>query len=459
MNRFALAAALAGIAGGAHARAPEYRLDYGLTATAGYSDNLYRTSQGSGGDVFSSFGGTIDYRNQSRRVDAEAKGDLAYYLYSGNAGNELTGYFDGRVALGIVPEKFLWVFANNFAQGIADPLQPASPGNTEGINHFSTGPDFIFRFDDSTSARLSGRYGNVWYQNTLGDNNRYSGQLSLERRLSARSSVGLAGDVESVQFTQPGVGPDYDKYEGYLTYRTEGARTGLTLDAGYTEISGGKITDNGPLVRLSINRVVSPSSSVFIGGGYQYNDSGNVAGRTLPSGTPGVPSNVLTTPEPYLDAYGSMGWAFKRARTHISLDLSYHDLNYLGTGTNDQTSLQFIGKARLQFIGKARRDLSERFSLELRGWFNDVNYQNLFYIPQQNLYRNGDYTEWDLRATLSWRVLRTLSLQFSGDHWNRSGSGPNNSQDENRLWVGATWSPRAIDHSLDVKTPGSTSGL
>ncbi len=369
MNKLALAAALAGMAGAAQARPPEYRLDYALTATAGYSDNLYRSSPSSGDDVFSSFGGTIDYRNQTRRVDAEVIGDLAYYVYSGNAGNELTGYFSGRVALGVVPEKFLWVFENNFGQGIADPLQPASPGNTEGINNFSTGPDFIFRFGDANSARLSGRYSNVWYQDSLGDNDRYSGRLSLEHQLSSRSSVGLAGEVEAVKFTEPGVGPDYDKYEGYLTYRTQGARTGLTLDAGYTEISGGDVTDNGPLVRLSINRVVSPSSSVFIGGGYEYNDSGSVAGTTPPDGSPGNPSGLLTTPEPYQDAYGSMGWTFERLRTHAGVDVSYHDQTYLGTGINDQT--------RFQLNGLVRRDLSERFSLELGGWFGDVNYQNL----------------------------------------------------------------------------------
>jgi len=445
MNKLALAAALAGVAGAAQARPPEYRLDYALTATAGYSDNLYRSSPSSGDDVFSSFGGTIDYRDQTRRVDAEAIGDLAYYVYSGNAGNQLTGYFSGRVALGVVPEMFLWVFENNFGQGIADPLQPASPGNTEGINNFSTGPDFIFRFGDANSARLSGRYSNVWYQDSLGDNDRYSGKLSLEHLLSSRSSVGLAGEVEAVKFTEPGVGPDYDRYEGYLTYRTQGARTGLTLDAGYTEISGGDVTDNGPLVRLSINRVVSPSSSVFIGGGYEYTDSGSFASRTSAGGTPGTPTDVLTTPEPYLDAYGSMGWTFERVRTHAGVDLSYHDKTYLGTGTGDETSLQFAGQVR--------RDLSERFSLELYGSFRDVNYQNL---DNQSLV--ADYTEWDLRATLSWRVMRTVSLLFSVDHWDRSGSGVYSGSDENRLWVGATWSPRAKDRSLDVKAPGSTSG-
>jgi hypothetical protein len=428
----ALAAALMSMSVVASA-ATEGHFDYGLRVTAGYSDNLYRVPSGASSEAFSSLGGTIDYRNVGRRVDADLLGDLGYFFYTGNASNELTGNFNGRVSLGIVPERILWVFEEAFSQGVSNGLQPATPGNTQSINNFSTGPDFIFRFGDSMSARLSGRYTNVWYQDTLGDNNRYKGELSLEHQLSARGSIGLVGNVESVKFTEPGVGPDYDKYEGYLTYRAEGVRTRLTLDAGYTEISGGNVIDNGPLVRLSIDRRVSPSSRVILRGGYEYNDSGSVVAARPPLGTGGNPGNLLSTPEPYQDSYGSLGWGFERVRTKLALEASYHDENYVATSLNDRT--------RLEFSGRASHDLNSQLALILSARYSKDDYQTL----------NADYDEWDLLATLSWRILRTVSLQFSVDHWDRSGSGVYGSANENRFWVGATWSPRAQDESLRIK--------
>lgn len=432
-TRIAVAAALAFASMSVNA---ENKLDFGLSATAGYSDNLYRTSGDTSDESFSSIGGNIDYVNKGRRVDARAVGDLAYYMYSGGGQDELTGYFDGNVSFGLVPDHFLWAFSDNFRQGVADALQAATPGNTEGINNFSSGPDFLFRLGDVMTAKLSGRYSNVWYQNTLGDNDRYSGDLSLERRLSSRSTVGIAGSIESVNFTQQGVGPDYDRYEGYLTYRSTGARTTLDVDAGYTELSGGRLTENGPLFRLSLIRQISPSSSAYIRGGYEYNDSGEYVTSMQPGEIPGTPSDLLATPQPYRDSFGLVGWRLERPRTQFALEVSYHDESYVGLSTNDQTLFGITGQLQ--------RELTDRVSLGITGWLRNNDYQNLGY----------SFDEWEMAATLSWRLLRTVALQVSASHWDRSSSGAIEGVDENRLWVGATWSPRAKDPALQSRFSG-----
>jgi len=409
----AICALLGGSAGAAN-------LDYELTLGAGYSDNIARSAQDETSEGILAPGLQFSFDQASRRLQADLVGNFAYYKYLDEEfDSELLGNFAGNARFMLVPERFEWVVSDNFGQVLNDPFLPATPNNRENMNHFVTGPDVIVPFGSNTRLRAGARYGMTMYEHQPFDSDTVMGQLSLERQLSAFSAVSLNGSVQQVNYDESALNGDYDQTETFVRYSAQGARTNLSVDAGYTALNqdATDTTHSGLLFRLDLSRRLSASSIVSLSGGHEFaNSAGAFAG-----GQVGLPTNIGAAPgrqsnQPFMDDHVRLGYSFNRQRTGFSLSAYRSDRSYKDQPGLDQTLTSLTAGVT--------RELTPRTTLSIDGTYGRGNFE-----------QEGDYTDLSGGVSLRWRLSQRVSLGFSYDHFDRDSDRPQGGYTENRYWL------------------------
>lgn len=418
-------------------RAEEF--DLTLRASAGYSDNINRTSTDeTSSDVFGP-GFDIEYQETTRRLDANVSGNLDYLNYTAKGlDSQLVGNFYGDVSYGFVPETFVWNVSESYGQGRADLFQPSSPQNTEGVNYFSTGPEVTLQLSDRMFVTANAQYANAWYQDQDTDSNQYGGGVSLGRSLSQATKVQAAVQYLKINYMDPNAAQDTDLWQYYLGYSAKGARSTLDVNAGYRTFDDGTGSEGGPLVRFNLSRQLSAYTTVFLLGGDEYNDSASqLTGDLSTPGNPGG-TNDYANGEIFVDIYGGGGITFSRMRTRIGATVTYHDQNYVQSSANDVH--------RWDFNGNIERDLTRAWTAGFRFWYYHEDYTN------------ADYSDAELDYGLyaDWQFARTLALSVEWDRWQSSASDQPDAN-ENQYWLRLNWHP--IHRSNRTPTGAANSDL
>lgn len=424
-----LASVLAFTATGAHAQGAAERqgLDFGLRGGAGYTDNVGRAGDGGVESAFYSLGGTLSYARQAGRVLADVRADLDWLDYEKEGiDSRVWGDLNGQVRYVIVPDRFLWVFADDFGQGAIDPFASTSPNNVENINHFRTGPQLTIRLGSAAGATLDARYGNVWYEDSPNGSDRYNAGLRLFREQSNASRIYLRGSYEDVQFEDDAFLEDYDRVEAALGYEVAGARTTLTAEAGYTEVNRGDSRFDAPLVRLELERRLGDAFVLKLRGGSEFNDSATNLRAVAQFDPRGGRVGVVATGDVFETRYGGATLAFRRQRTGLQAGVDYYDEDYL--------SLDAYDRKRLRVHVGFDRELTRSLSLRLGA-----------HRQESESDQDGglDYEEYEYGAGLTLRPTRKLALGLNYQYYRRPGDSYA-SFDENRAWLRVQWSPSAM---------------
>lgn len=421
-------------------------LAYEVTGGAGHSDNIRRTSVDQVDEDIARAGLQFSLDQRSPRLQTDLIGDFAYYDYLDDTfDSELLGNFAGNARVALVPERLLWVFADNFGQVLNDPFTPATPENRENINYFTTGPDVTFAFGSQTRLQLGARYALTTYEDSPFDSESKGGEIGLSRLLSGATSLGLHGRVQDVEYDQTTLNADYTLNEVFLRYDAEGARTFLTLDLGYTKIDrdGSARSEDGLLMRLDISRRLSASSTGNLSAGREFSSTGASFAATQSGG--GV--SLETAPGrqsilPFTHDYATLGWTFSRDRTGLSLSGSWSEQSYEGFPLLDQT-LSTLSTS-------LRRDLSSATSLLLEA----------AYLRGQFEQPGGDYDEITAGVSFSWRLGRHVLLNLTYDRADRDSDLADGGYTENRYWLSIGYrygEPRATPlpprFAVDAATP------
>lgn len=405
--------------------APAEDLSLGLRASAGYSDNVYRTSSDETSSALYAPGFDIDYAEKSRGLDARAVGTLDYLIYSAdNLDSRLIGTFDGNAAIGIVPETFVWNVTESYGQGLANAFQAATPENTQGVNYFATGPQVQFNLSQRMFVVANAVYANSWYEHQDGDSNQYGAGLSFGRTLGQDSSVRLSAQYLKTNYTSATFAPDYDTWEYFGAYQAAGARTNLDVDLGYRSFDNGSRTQGGPLLRLNVSRLMSSYTTVYVIAGDEYSDSASqLTGDLSMPGNPGATTGGANG-QVFVDTYGGAGIAFSRLRTRFGGSVTYHDENYVETRLNDQH--------RWDISGYLQRDFTPKLSGGLDVTYSDSNYTNVDYSNSE--------VDWGLY--LNWQFARAVGATLEWARWGASNTDTPDAH-ENQYWLRFTWA--AID--------------
>lgn len=403
-------------------------LDFGLSAGATWSDNVLLLPDDEQDGTIGELGVELLYNQRSRRLQTDIDLNASYQHYlDDNYDDDVVGGMDGTLLFGIVPERFEWFVQDNFGQTRVDALAASTPDNSENVNYFTTGPDVLLRFSSVTSLRMSGRYSSTEYETSNLDGERYGASLALIRQISSSSSLSLNAVGEKLEYddADAGFGDGYDRYEGYLRYALANSRNSLGLDVGYTGIEDDVDTSDGGLLRLSLERRISPASTVHLKLGSEFSDAGNVFRATQDlDGVSTDAESVIPTSDALERRFAFAGWTFNRNRTSFGINGDYSEEKYENSTEFDRT-LTGYGI----FIG---RQLTPALQVRL-----DVGATNEDFDRT-----NIEIDELHGGAALEWLIGRTMSLRFQYQYRDRDGSTVDVQQyTENRASLFLTWYP------------------
>ena len=407
-----------GMAAGATLQAGNF--DYQISAGGAHSDNVTRVAQNEVDEDIASAGFKFSFDEQTRKIKTDLVGNFDYQKFLDETyDDDLIGNFAGNLEIEFVPERFSWTFADNFGQVLQDPLQPATPINSENINFFTTGPNITFAFGAQNRLRLGGRYLRTDYEDSPFDSTTTLGEIGFGRILSSVNTLSLNARFQQVDYETDVLGGDYDQADAFVRYEGNGARTKISADVGYTELQRdvGEDTD-GELLRLSATRQVSTASNLALLAGREFANSGTAFAAMQGNGEITLDPTVgRQVPEPFLRTHATFSWNFQRQATTLTLRAGYEDQDYEITDLLDQ---QFTS-----FGAVYRRDLTAATFVQLdasrmRGEFT---------------LGGAEYTDTIAGVTLDWGISRTLRLSLTYDYADRNGDEVTGDYTENRVWL------------------------
>jgi hypothetical protein len=394
-------------------------LNYGIEAGVGYSDNIARVDVAETDETIGTLGVNLRWLENTRRLNADATVDLSYFEYLDNTfDSEVLGTANGLIVLGILPERFTWLFQDSFGQAQSDPFAPSTPETRENLNYFTTGPTLNFNFGSNTSLRLTGRYSATTYERSPLDAERTSVGAALARQLSSSSEVAFNVVEESIDFDDPS-STDYDRRNAFLSYELDGARTDITAEAGYTWLERdepGSEDTGGSLLNLSVIREISASSNLHLSLGTQLTDAGEALRGSLESGAVGG-ADITASPDPFENRSVSLSWNFSRNRTDFSLGASWNEDRY-----EEQTQFD---RTRLSYEAQFTRRLSPNLDLGLLATMGDEDFDTA----------GLDSEEVTMGANLTWRPGRTIGFRLTVDRYDRNTSNGTGEYVENRYFL------------------------
>jgi len=310
-------------------------LEYGLRAGASYSDNVDRVpdnEQSSGAGILG-----LDLRGtrETGRLRYDVYGDLEYRDYfEKDIDSQEFGRLIAQTSYAFVPDAFDWLLSGSFDQVREDLLRPVAPDNLENVITFSTGPRATARFGDTVEAQGEAHYTVANYSERDFDSNTAGGSVTLGRRMSERSYIGLGASYDDVTYdvARGVIAPDYERYEYFLRFNTEGARTTFEADAGYTQIKGVGIEDDGPMARARLTRRLTPYVSGFLAYTREFPTSSDASFTPTPEQGDVVGDSSVLTPAPRENESAEIGLTMTRPRTSALLAFARRSEATVGLG-------------------------------------------------------------------------------------------------------------------------------
>jgi hypothetical protein len=380
---------------------------YGVDAGFAESDNVTMSTTGKVSQTMAVADADFDIKQQSRRLDVDAKGNFSYIDYLQNAyGSQLIGRFDGLAHVALVPEHLTWALQDNFGQVGLDPYTPMIPNNIENVNYLSTGPDLALRFSGTNFVNFSARVARVQYAVSPYNSDRFLGRLAWGLQLSAHSSVSLNADTERVLFENTVVNSDFERTNGFVRYEVQGARTDFAADLGATTISQSGVATSGPLARIELSRKISATATLRASAGRDLTDA-STSFSGLQGGAIGLVGTApaAVSANNYTRTYATVGWEYKHNRTTLALSARWEKDGYASQPLLDVT----YGGAEF----KLERKLTRAFSVEVLGRFFKTDYAHTVILPVNG---SSNFNDELIAAGLTWRHGRGLEIRLRGEH-------------------------------------------
>jgi hypothetical protein len=262
---------------------------------AEYTTNVLRSEDNEQDEMIGVTWGGLSVREDAANLSAEVAGVVESRQYINDvASDDLLFSLASIVDWMILPQRLNWHFEDYFQQSRVNPLEIYSPDNRQDTNVLWTGPDLHLRFAQLYTVQLSGRYGNFYYEESNGDNQRLAGIVRANRRLTPTSDLfvqasrtrteydnaGDPGDI-GADPTDPAVPilRDFDRSDAFAGFRWESVLTELQLEGGYSRITREDPEEevDGPLWRVSVRRRLPAEGAVGLRASTQLSEGGDAS--------------------------------------------------------------------------------------------------------------------------------------------------------------------------------------
>jgi hypothetical protein len=375
---------------GAAARAD---IGWSVDAGAGHTDNAALTDTAEQSDTLALLGGSINYEHESTRVNASLAGSGNYVHYADDTfDDDFQSRATGKLAVGIIPEKFFWSVDDDYGQISVDQFQPVTPENRQNVNTFTTGPDFIMRLGPQSDLKFSGRYNDTQYEESNQiDSSRWSGSITFLRHVSDTTSWGVVASQQRTEYDAPG-SPEYEQPMLYGTWETTGARQSLEINVGANRFDADDESATKPLVRVNWTRRIATSWTMGVNLRSEYqNTTDQFLNQNLIRNPATAELGISQVPA--ANNGGELSFEFQRPRTRFSVGGGYSQLEYAVDNGLDEDDWYGVVQ------------ISRRHTPRLEGF---VNYR----VDKRKYDNNAAFDDTRQRAELGvdWRLGESLYM-------------------------------------------------
>ena len=420
---------------------PAEYTNYGVSAGLGETDNVNFSAADRKAQTLSAANLFFDLIRSGSRLDVSAVGNFSDTDYlEGAYSNQVLGRFDGTADLTIWEHHLAWLVRDDYGDSQVNVLQSLTPLNLQRMNVFSTGPDLTLEPTLEDYVDMRGLYSRNTWQDSPFSGNTETGTVTVGHHLSAVTSLSLVAQVQQQEFDDTNLNRNYQIREYYGHYDFKGPRTAIDLQGGVAQANDSGSWTSSPLIRLSVTRNVSRSSTVSVAGGRDYSNAmGSFA--SLDSGaTGGIPiSAAAQTTANALHTYGNIDWGYQRLRTSIYL---------LGGWERQDYDVQSKYNFTLTDVGLSlKRQLTPRLSADITATVDRGQYGNQGFT--------NDYGT--AGAGLIYRPGTWVVVYGRYDHQFRTSSGLTRdlSYDENRIFVMVGYYPHSSGTGLPPQMGGT----
>jgi hypothetical protein len=193
---------------------------------------------------------------------------------------------------------------------------------------------------------------------------------------------------------------DYRRREAFVRTELRGARTGLQFEAGYADITGELVDNNGPVLRLNLTRRLTPSLTGYVSAVREYLTSEPIVQEVVVPGSGG--DAQLNGPR--LATRIDSRLRFEQPRTQV-------ELAYLWRGEKAQTG-QHESHDYGQIRGSFNRVLTPRVQGSLFASFGQESFSAY----------SADSLEYVYGAQLGMSLGRLLGVELRLQHNERKGN-------------------------------------
>jgi len=412
-------AALAVLSGGP-SNAFALRLEPAAGIAGEYSSNLLRSTHDRESEVTGIVWGGLAAREESANLTAELAAMVESRQYFNDVvGDEILFSLASIVDWMIVPQRFGWHFEDYFQQTRVNPLETITPDNRQDTNVLWTGPDLYFRFAQLYTLQLGARYGNFYFEETNGDNQRFAFFARAARQLTASSEVYAqlthtkadydhAGDRDSYG----GVIHDFNRLDSLIGYQWESVLSDVLIEGGYTQIErDGDTNISGMLARLTLRRRLAAEGAL----GLRFSSRLTEASESLLDSGGGRldidPNSSDVSQDIGREIYAEIFYAARWLHFDVDGRVYWRDQDYKG-----ETPDERLTGAAL-YLGYP---VAPSWQLTVFGRYDDVDFRYLDRRDKRSLVGVG----------LTYRLGRQMRLNFElRDEWQRS-SAPSNDFNE-----------------------------
>lgn len=368
---------------------------------ASHNNNEFKTAEDEVSDTKGDVALAIRGEQTGPKLDTSLALDMSYGVHRLESATELAGGVNGSLLYRLSPRYLHFEADNSFGQYRRDLLLPDSRDNRSNFNVFTAGPDVILPFGKRSSLRISGRWSDRHFQDSLADSSRLSVSSALAYELSANSSLSLTASNADVSYQLLDDIYDYTIQEGALNYWYRATQTTINLEGGQTRIKyRDRELPTQPLFRAFISRNITNRSMLTLSMGSTYSDNGDRF--VLDQSVLGVDQSTLV---------GSAGVEVFKS------DYAY--LAFRGEGARITTGVS-VGWARSRHDQETELDSESRqigFSLTRRS------------SARTSVFIRGDYAQqvlespvakpddWTAAVGLDWRFRQSLAVVATVEHF------------------------------------------
>jgi len=356
----------------------EPRAELAVKLARARSDNILRAATNEESGSYTAAGFIAAFRRDGNRFDATLDADLEQREYSiDSIEDDMFGTLDGRIEIGIVPERFWWYAEGNLGQARLDPFAPDSPDNREQVESFSTGPRLALPLAMRTALELGATRSSVSYDETSRlDRDMDSVDLALVRTLANRSRFSAVVSRRELEYERPDL--DAELAAGYLRYDRELA-TGfaeLAVGSNRVEFAGRKSSE--PFLELGWARDLGSFSRITLNAANRLVDAAESFRQTSPEDRL---DDVLATADVYEHTLLRLAYALERPRGVLVFGLSEEEQAY-------ETDLQYDSDTS-QIDITYTRQLTETLALSLGAYRSERDFAQSGQVDQDEGARLG----------------------------------------------------------------------